>query len=190
MKAILQKITAQTSLEAQWLNTLSLLEFIGARKIAKTVARQHPSLEILEHYADETRHAHAFKRLSQHLSDDESFLCRDEAVAYFQTLDQQMADWLQDKFPPADPYPNYLLTTSLIERRAMQLYPLYRDTSSQALVRAELELIIQEESNHRPEIDRRLKQLLREQGQGGLEDCWQIEEQLFATFTEALRAGI
>ncbi len=186
MKQVLEKITADPAVEAKWLNTVSLLEFIGARKIAKTVAQQHPCLDVLEHHADETRHAYIFKKLSATLSDspeNEDYLCKEAAVEYFQSLDHGMAKWLKEQgFTPEDCYPNYLLTTSLIERRAMMLYPVYRDTTSQTAVREELVQVIAEETNHRPGIDKQLKNLLSEQGTGNLEDCWQQEDALFNRF--------
>jgi len=187
MKEILQIITSDTTLEARWLNTLSLLEHIGARKISKTVAQTHPTLQILEHYADETRHAYAFKSLSVQLSKNSSgdYLCKDEAITYFQSLDRQVAAWLQENIDPLDQYPNYLLTTSLIERRAMQLYPLYRDVTAQDSVRAELDRIIQEETNHRSGIDRKIRDVLAAAGYK-LDDIWPIEEKLFRDFLTAL----
>jgi rubrerythrin len=143
---------------------------------------------VLEHQADETRHAYIFKRLSQSLSDNgDAYLCENEAVNYFQSLDRQMAEWLKEKnFAPTDSYPNYLLTTSLIERRAMALYPVYRDTTSQESVRDELKQIIAEEMNHRPGIDECLKDLLQQRGIQGLKTCWELEEKLFQQFAKAL----
>ena len=193
MKEILRKITAESALEAKWLNTLSLLEFIGARKIAKTVGQDHPSLMVLEHHADETRHAYAFKKLCQELSEESrpEYLCRDAAVKYFQTLDHQLSEWLRDRTGTDElTYPSYLLTTSLIERRAMKLYPLYRDATSQEAVREELHVVIEEESTHRPLIDRELKKWLERHGQDGLEACWQLEDELFQAFENALRASL
>ena len=48
MKLWLQKIVENPEREVSWLQTLSLLESIGARKIAKTVGQGSPSPEVLE----------------------------------------------------------------------------------------------------------------------------------------------
>jgi hypothetical protein len=183
VRELLEKIIANPDLEARWLNTLSLLEHMGAGKIMKTVGQTHPTLSVLEHHADESRHAYAFKRLSDQLSANGTadYLCKDEARAYFQTLDHQLAAWLEEHIQPTDCLPNYLLTTSLIERRAMQVYPLYRDVTTQENVKAELKRIIEEEINHRTVIDRAISDLLAAKG-FNLDPCWQLEETLFDQF--------
>lgn len=191
MKVILEKICRDQNLEAQWLNTLSLLEHIGARKIAKTVAQVHPSLQILEHLADETRHAYVFKRLSVGIGEGttESYLCREAAIHYFQELDHGVAHWLHENLECRDSYSNYLLTTSLIERRAMQVYPSYRDLTSQPRVRDELNRVIQEEAGHRQGIDRDIRDRLGLKGYT-LNDCWSLEDELFHDFLTVLESHL
>ena len=191
MKRLLKKITSDPDCEARWLNTISLLEHIGARKISKTVAQTHPTLSILEHYADETRHAYAFKRLSLQLAEKgtNAYLCRNEAIDYFQGLDRQTDAWIQEHIGSEDHYANYLLTTSLIERRAMQLYPLYRDTTQHDEVRAELDKIIQEEANHRKAIDSKLRLVLNEYGYD-LSELWPLEQKLFNRFALILESRL
>ena len=49
LKQVLARISETPEVEARWLNTVSLLEFTGARKIGRTVADRHPSLEVLQH---------------------------------------------------------------------------------------------------------------------------------------------
>ena len=93
--------------------------------------------------------------------------------------------WLENNIQPVDQYPNYLLTTSLIEKRAMTLYPLYRDITTQDSVRAELESVISDESKHRVEIDKEIKSLLDDSGLS-LEPCWKIETELYEKFVKEL----
>ena len=57
LKRLLDRVTGDPNREARWLNTLSFLEFVGARKIAAFMGGRYPDLQVLEHWADETRHA-------------------------------------------------------------------------------------------------------------------------------------
>lgn len=187
MKDFLKEIVKTPAKEARWLNTLSLLEFIGAQKISKTVCQSHPSLTILEHQADESRHAFVFKKLGLSLSKDPDYLCRDEAVEYFQTLDHQLSDWITQTTGEQNIYQNYLIVTCLIERRAMKLYPLYRSMTSHDLIRDELQKIILEEANHREIIEAKVRETLHHHQLNNLADCEEIEEGLFGEFGSSLQ---
>ena len=192
MKEVLQKIVQDPQIEAQWLNTLSLLEFIGARKIGKTVAQKHPSLEVLRHHADETRHAFVFKNLSHHLSgrDDLGYLSSEAAVHYFQSLDRFVSEWVTQQIArfsssKEDPYQNYLFVTCLIERRAMKLYPLYKSLTPHEKIREALHEVILEEAGHRDTIEQEVaKSLLT--FNTDLRDCVEKEEALFREFVSGI----
>lgn len=196
MKEILDKIVTNPALEARWLNTLSLLEYIGARKIGKTFANVHPGVEILGHHADETRHAFAFKRLSAILADgqDPGYLCSEEAFQYFQSLDKALSEWITQLTGQSDSYQNYLLVTSIIERRAMKLYPYYRKITRNGFVRDELKQIIDEEASHRRVIEEQCLKILNRNDVPDFEPCEAIEENLFQAlvkglYEEIVRAG-
>lgn len=186
MKEILSQITQDKNLEARWLNTISLLESIGARKITKTVCQNHPSQEILEHLADEARHAFAFKKLSNEMEGAETkgYLCIEQAVNYFQSLDQQASSWIASHLGE-DTYLNYLFVTWLIERRAMKLYPLYKTLTSSTQVAEELKKIVIEESAHMHPIESKAKSMLSDDK---AKELCAIEERLFESFESELRA--
>lgn len=188
MKELLEKIAAKPSFEARWLNTLSLLEYIGARKIGKTFSKVHPSLEVLEHHADETRHAFAFKRLSAIVSggEDLGYLCPDEAVDYFQTLDKSLTDWMERLTGKSEPFQNYLLVTAVIERRAMKLYPVYRRITRNGFIRDELKRVVEEEAAHRRLIEEQCLKILNRNDVPDFEECDRIEEGLFLKFQDAV----
>ncbi len=191
MKQFLQTISAKPALEARWLNTVSLLEYIGAMKISKTVCQSHPDLSVLEHFADEARHAAVFKNLSQKLKGKEGdYLCRDEGVTYFQTLDHTVSDWITQKNGKPDTLLNYLLVTNLIEKRAMKLYPLYRATTKSPVVKAALKTIILEENNHRVPLEKKAQALLKKRKIEGFAVLQKIEEDLFDVFLGALKREI
>lgn len=189
IKTLLGAICEDTATEAKWLNTLSLLEYIGARKISKTVAGRHPdSPEVLDHLADESRHAYAFKRLCVEISEGEcdSYLCEDAAKRYFAELDQRATAWMNELTGEDDMSQNYLLVTTLIERRAMMMYPLYRSVTSHDVVRDELQEIVVEEQDHRVAIEENCVEMLSQYGVDGLEAVTDLEANLFAGFLDAV----
>jgi hypothetical protein len=192
IRDILEKIASRPELEARWLNTLSLLEYVGARKIGKTFSKVHPSLEILEHHSDETRHAYAFKRLSAIVSAGEDFgyLCPDEAIDYFQTLDKTLTEWMTRLTSKIDSRQNYLLVTSIIERRAMKLYPLYRRITRNGFIRDELKRIVEEETSHRRTIEEECLKILNRNDVPEFDECDRIEEGLFGKFQSAIEQAI
>ena len=111
LKSVLDGITSARDLEAEFLHTLSLLEFIGARKISRTVAEHHPSLSVLEHLADETRHAAALKKLAVEVYGSEpGYLVREAATTYFFRLDRELAAWVEDLVGE----PDMMLTYQLV----------------------------------------------------------------------------
>lgn len=190
MKDLLEKIAVNPAREAKWLNTLSLLEFIGARKISKTVCQTHPSLEVLQHFSDETHHAFVFKELSHIVSKGKcsAYLCQDQAVSYFQMLDASLSEWLSELTDEEDTYSNYLLVTCLIERRAMKIYPLYKEVTQNPEVKKALARIIKEEGSHRKSIDARIKAIFSKKGnRRSMELCLALEEKLFGLFEHSLR---
>lgn len=89
-----------------------------------------------------------------------------------------------------DPKLNYLLVTSMIERRAMELYPLYRAASEDEVVREELAAIITEEQEHRIAIEETCVRLLSEYGIGDLTTPQTVEAAFFAEFWSAIEAAV
>ena len=62
MRDVLDRLIADPPRHARWLNTVALLEYTGARKMLKSQASARMSEMILRHAAEESRHAHFFKR--------------------------------------------------------------------------------------------------------------------------------
>jgi hypothetical protein len=192
IKAALRIIASDSRLEARWLNTLSYLEFVGARKISRTVAASHPHLDVLDHLADETRHAMAFKQLASQLVGGEpgDYLCRKAAGTYFHKLDRELSAWTTDLVGREHSALNYLLVTSMIERRAMTLYPLYRSASRHDFVREELQQIVTEEQGHRVRIEEDCIRLLSEWNISSLSAPDAVESAYFDEFWTVLEAEI
>jgi len=187
LKDVLTRIAELPEREARWLNTVSLLEFTGARKIGRTVADRHPTLEVLQHLADETRHALAFKRLATEVAGREvtGYLCLEAAATYFQTLDRALSSWATQTLGREDVRLNYLLTTTLIEQRAMQVYPLYKAATRHPTVKEELGKIVAEEQSHRRSIETVCIEALAAAGTD-LDQPLAIEARLFEAMLAAL----
>lgn len=192
MKKVLQAIVDDPSLEARWLNTLSLLEYTAARKISKTVFLSHPSLDVLKHFADETHNAYIFKHLSQVVSKGRchEYLCGDEAVSYFQMLDGSISDCLSEVISKDEPHHNYLFITYLVERRAMELYNLYMRTTHHSEVQEEVRRVLLEDTARRSFIEKKVERILTKKGVKNFDYCEAIEESLYLIFVEALRKQI
>jgi hypothetical protein len=195
-RAILERIVGDRGIEARWLNTVSLLEFVGARKIMRTVASRHPRREILEHVADETRHALAFKALAEQLWEgalgdgDDAYLCRGAALSYFQQLDRGAAEVVDGALGRHDEEACYLVTTTLIERRAMRLYPLYRSMTQHEFIKEELKAVILEEASHRKALEEAAEARLSAAGLADWSGLDALEARLWAGLEEGLRGSL
>ncbi|MEO5970724.1 MAG: hypothetical protein ABIQ95_12425 [Bdellovibrionia bacterium] len=159
------QLETNPELHARFLNTLSLLEYIGARKILKSQKEEKISSQILAHAAEEIRHAQTFKKLALKMSSgklstysEDHLLCGKEAREYFQSLDQAVHAEIGE-----DSYTNYLFTTLLIEERANQIYPIYEPVLARAGYPGVLKAIVKEEDSHLKDILTSLQEQGREQ---------------------------
>jgi hypothetical protein len=149
------RLAEDRGLHARFANTLSMLEYIGARKILKSQRAGDMTLDTLSHAAEEIRHAQLLKRLALTLSDgalttweDGQVLQGPLARAYFQGIDASCAAVLG----APDPVSNYALTTLLIEERATALYPAWADLLDGLGVPHRLRALIREEEGHLADI--------------------------------------
>lgn len=140
---------------ARFVNTLSLLEYMGARKIFKSQKAETISTEILAHMSEEIRHSQVLKKIALKMSSgkltsfqDDELLCGAEAREYFQTIDRFSATELGYD----QPWLNYLSTTLMIEERANHVYPFYDLVLSELGFSNALRGILKEEDMHLKEI--------------------------------------
>jgi rubrerythrin len=155
--SVLRGIIADPELHYRWLNTLSLLEFMGARKIARSAVGA-PDETYLRHFAEEARHAHFFKRMAERVKPagvSDCALCPGAAARYFQTLDLAARGALQLMRGRTD-YRAYLLVTTLIEERAGQVYAQYEVLLREADSPVRLAGVIGEEERHLDDMRREL----------------------------------
>lgn len=156
----IRTIVRSPTLHARLLNSLSLLEFIGARKIMKSQEETFVTPAVLAHATEEIRHAQIIKKLaikiggeSMHTYESETLLCGEEAKAYIHGIDYKAQTVLGEK----DSWRNYLLTTLVVEERAQELYPFYEEVLSSLGFGGPIKTIVREEVEHLAEVIERLR---------------------------------
>lgn len=162
----LEKIVENDQLHAKLLNTLSLMENVGARKISKYEHPVHVSLTVLKHAAEESRHAFYLKKQIGKLGED---LCPDyafeyliapiQSYQYLHQLDVQTCRYLYNKGLKGRAMQDaaYILVTYAIEVRADSLYDIYQSILTKSGSKVNVKSIILEEAGHLEEMTRLLK---------------------------------
>ena len=159
-KLILQEVVARPEVHGKFLNTLSLLEYIGARKIMKSQEESRITPIVLAHMTEEIRHAQILKKLAikvggssvQSYAED-SLLCGYEGRAYMQAIDRKACEVVGEK----NSWVNYLLTTLIVEERAQELYPFYDSLLVPLGLSGPLKGIFREEEEHLAQVIESLK---------------------------------
>ncbi len=152
---VLRELTVQPDKHARFLNTISLMEYMGARKIVKSQFEKNIDSEVLAHMTEEIRHAQIFKKMALKMSDghlktytDEFLLAGEAGRSYIQSVDQAVCAALEGE----DSYLNYLLSTLLIEERANQVYPFYAQLMEPFGGASQIKAILREEEHHLEQI--------------------------------------
>ena len=153
----LERIVADPSIHARFLNTLSRLEYVGARKLMKSQDSGDLSKDTLQHLVEETRHAWMLKKLACRLDSSvaagfsaELTVAGDEGEAYFQALDAEVTKTvtLSDASELSLRKLHYLYTSWLVELRAVAFYSAYEPLLSKAQVPNVLSGILGDETHH------------------------------------------
>ncbi|HLG20228.1 MAG TPA: hypothetical protein VI895_10505 [Bdellovibrionota bacterium] len=146
-----EKLVAHSEAHARFVNSLSFVEYIGARKILKSQHADNFSFELLSHVAEEIRHAQVLKRLALRMSDGlvtsyrpEHLLAGQEAEAYIQAIDHAV----EQEIGGEQHWKNYLLTTLVVEERAKSFYSEYETVLARCGYGGILAAIVREEEGH------------------------------------------
>ena len=155
-------------LHARWLNTLSLMENCGARKIARF---EHPvavTTTILKHASEEFRHAFSLKRQIVRVRPDACPDYHDATLVlgpmsrrYLDRLDVAVCRYLKHTRGLTGwelRHHAYLLVTWAIEVRAAELYPLYQAVLEEAGLPVSVRAIIAEEDLHLADMEAMLQE--------------------------------
>jgi len=188
MEKLLKMIVENPDTHARWLNTLSMMENAGAKKIKNC---EHPVFVneiILKHSAEEARHAYYLKKQIQKIKKNSCptyekryLLAPDFSYYYLHSLDVKVCRYLKTKYGYKNDklkYAAYLLVTYAIEVRADELYPIYQEILSEFDSPVNVKSIIAEEENHLEEMVHQLKEFSPDWKKISKDVCT-IENELF-----------
>jgi hypothetical protein len=167
LSTILPTIIADNQLHARWLNTLSLMENTGARKISASEDPVTVTYIILKHAAEEHRHAFYLKKQIEKTGEalcptysGEYLLAPSYSKYYLNQLDVDVCRYLKKELGLSGRelrFAAYLLVTYAIEVRADELYPVYQDALDAVGSKVNVKSIILEEEGHLEEMINQLK---------------------------------
>ncbi|MES2809299.1 MAG: hypothetical protein V4619_11770 [Bacteroidota bacterium] len=196
---ILPAIIANNELHARWLNTLSLMENTGARKISASEDPTTVTYIILKHAAEEHRHAFYLKKQIEKTGSkkcptyaDNSLVASNYSKYYLNMLDVEVSRYLKKELHLSGKelrFAAYLLVTYAIEVRADELYPIYQDALEAAKSKVNVKSIILEEEGHLEEMINQLQQFSPD-WQLHADKAVNIETRLFGDWVVALGAEV
>jgi hypothetical protein len=196
---LLPLIIADNELHAKWLNTLSLMENTGARKISASEDPMTVTYIILKHAAEEHRHAFYLKKQIEKTIDGlcptyaaEYLLAPAFSRYYLNRLDIEVCRYLKKDLGLTGidlRFAAYLLVTYAIEVRADELYPIYQEALENAKSKVNVKSIILEEEGHLEEMINQLKKFSAN-WEVHAEKAVRLESGLFADWVKALSQSL
>ena len=195
LSRIIEKVVVSDDLHAKWLNSLSMMENTGARKISKYEHPVNTTLIVLKHAAEEARHAYYLKKQIGKLTKDgfpdysyPYLLAPIESHHYLNMLDVEACRYLKNTLHlegRALKHGAYLLVTYSIEVRADMLYGIYQEALTRHKSKVNVKSIIAEEEGHLAEMERMLVQFHPEWEKLAADVC-EIEIRLFNLWVSAI----
>ena len=151
LDAVLEVVTADLSREADWLELLAQLEYIGCRKILRAVPFDSVTADVLRHAADEASHASILKQAAEQVRSSTGDVrerswgelpLATHGWEYFRELDRRVStlESVQELSYPA--------VSWAVEQRALWLYPRYLERTENETVRRAVRLILAQEERH------------------------------------------
>jgi len=160
LEHLINRIISDATLHARWLNTFSYLEYIGFRKIVKSQRAEALTAAVLGHACEEGRHALGLKKLALKLGGagfdsylPETLLCGEEAEDYFQELDRTCDEAFASRSENERATLTYGYVTWLVERRAINVYQIYRQALGGSEIARKLGGLLAEETKHLADIE-------------------------------------
>jgi len=164
---LLSTIINNDQLHARWLNTLSLMENTGARKISACEDPETVTYIILKHAAEEHRHAFYLKKQIEKVKsancptyNGDYLIAPKSSKYYLNQLDVDVCRYLKRELDLSGKelrFAAYLLVTYAIEVRADELYPVYQEELDKTGSKVNVKSIILEEEGHLEEMINQLK---------------------------------
>jgi hypothetical protein len=195
LKEVVEKIVVADGLHAKWLNSLSMMENTGARKISKYEDPVYTGIIVLKHAAEEARHAYYLKKQISKLAKDTCpdysypyLLAPVESYHYLNMLDVEASRYLKKNMKlegRALKHGAYLMVTYSIEVRADMLYGIYQDALTRHGSKVNVKSIIAEEEGHLEEMQRMLE-VFHPDWERLAADVCAIENRLFEEWVAAI----
>lgn len=164
----LERIVTNDEIHCRFLNTLSLLENTGARKISANELPETTTLMVLKHAAEEHRHAFYLKKLIARIDpaacpdyQPGNLLAPSASRYYLNKLDTATSRYLSGQLGLSGrqlKFSAYLLVTYAIELRADEIYPVYQKVLDRGRHKVSVKSIIVEEQGHLEEMICQLRQ--------------------------------
>ena len=195
LKTLFEQIISKPEIHARLLNTLSLMENTGARKISASEHSTNVTLIVLKHAAEEHRHAYYLKKQISKINESycptyayDHLLAPASSRLYLNKLDTEVSRYLKQtlNLSGADlKFAAYLLVTYAIEVRADELYPVYQEALDAAKSKVNVKSIILEEEGHLEEMLKQLKDFSPE-WEVYAAKAVEIEAKLFGDWAQSL----
>ncbi len=199
MENLLKTIVADADLHARWLNTLSLMENTGARKISASEDMATVTYIVLKHAAEEHRHAFYLKKQLEKVGTNlcptyatEYLIAPAQSKYYLNLLDVEVCRYLKSTLHLSGAelrFAAYLLVTYAIEVRADELYPVYQAALEDAGSKVNVKSIILEEEGHLEEMIKQLQSFSPE-WQKHADVAVEIETRLFNNWIVGLEKEV
>ena len=199
MENLLREIVANKELHGLWINTLSLMENTGAKKIKNFESKFLVTETILKHASEESRHAYFLKKQLSKLEDvslptyeSKYLLAPIHSVNYLNMLDVQVCRYIKNNFSfnhEQTKYAAYLLVTFAIEVRADDIYPIYQKALDEAGSKINVKSIIAEEINHLAEMNKSIA-LFFENAEEVCSVVIELEKKLYEAWTKGVEQHV
>jgi len=199
LKNLFTTIVNNEELHARWLNTLSLMENTGARKISASEDPATVTYIILKHAAEEHRHAFFLKKQIEKIEGavlptyaPAYLLAATHSKRYLNQLDIDVCRYLKTDLGLTGKelrFAAYLLVTYAIEVRADELYPVYQEALTEANSKVNVKSIILEEEGHLEEMINQLQHFSAD-WQLHADQAVAIETRLFENWVSEVHAEI
>lgn len=161
--ACMENIVSDKATHARFLNTLSMMEHMGSRRIMITQSNAGLGQETLKHMSEEVRHAFFFKRQADKMAGrsleyaEEDMIASPFARMYFKRLESYIALDVKDEAEPLRIA--YLYMSMIIEFRAVWSFELYQTCLDAAGIKLSLKSLLAEEQGHLTEMEQNLANL-------------------------------
>lgn len=194
--AIFDSIITKPEVHARFLNTLSMMENSGARKISASENKNTVTLGVLKHAAEEHRHAFYLKKQIEklHVGEllnyyPENLIAPVESKFYLDYLDLRVCRFLKETYQLSGfrlRFLAYLMVTYSIEVRAEELYPAYQEALDKHKININVKSIITEEIGHLEEMRKQLLEHFGENWKEKVKPALAIEHDLFSNWLNAV----